>query len=125
MGPPIYNNGGCGGGVLVTAVQPWNPVVMGATPFTNQQQQQQQQQQQAESVPFSPTSFIGCRDRWTPSASPVVSAGGSGGVDDRVVMTTAFTNDLHAAITAGGLIAATPALPRAAFLPQVRKCTFL
>ena len=91
---------------------------MGTIPFTGQHHHHQQLHQ-LQQVTVSPTGFVGCGDQWTPTATPMVSAHGSSGVDDRVIVTTAFQSGLHAALTAGGLIAATPALPQAAFLPQV------
>lgn len=104
------NNGSGCGGVLVTAVQPWNPAATGSQ-FAGQQQQQ---------VPLSPNGVVGCGNRWMSTGSPAISPITSGGGGNRVVMTTAFQNGLQAAITAGGLIAASPAVPPTAFIPQVR-----
>lgn len=104
----MTNGSGCGG-VLVTAIQPWNPAAAG-TQLAGQQPQQQ--------VPLSPNG-AGCGDRWMSTGSPAISPAVSSSNGNRVVMTTAFQNGLQAAITAGGLIAASPAVPPTAFIPQV------
>lgn len=103
----------CGGGVMVAAVQPWSTTAANGPTFTGYQQ-----------IAFSPTGVVGCHgDRWFPVAtSPGVSAVEPGmGAGNGVFLTSPFQNGLQAAITMGRLVAATPAVPPSAYVPQVRQ----